>query len=632
MNENRQNISNLDFISIKSSLIDFLSNQTEFKGYSFEGASMNVLMDLLSYNTYYSAFYNNLAINESFLDSAQKRNSVISISKNLGYIPASSVSAKAKINIKIAAEDYTGEKILRNTVITAINSANETIPFTVMTDHTLSPYEYDIDDPTVIVSYAATDVDIRQGVLASYTHIVSDPLAKIKLPYTNIETDTIRAMVLLGINDVLGFQNEWNNAKNITEVDSESKIFFVNEENNGIYQIQFGDGIFGKKLSGGNVVVFEFLITSGLAGNDIGKMDTQVTSSFTLSGYEIETVQYSNNGSNREGIESVRRNALKNFSVQERAVTASDYEATFIKLFPNIESIRCWGGEDSIPPQYGTVIASIKPKNAPFLTNSEKMEIIEQISRTKAIVGTNIQIKDPDILYLNVILNVKYDPSITLDTEENIKQVIIDKSTAYVYSNYKGFDDDFYSSDFIKNSVFFHSSIASVLIDAKIEKRIYPVLGISNGYTLKFGNKLYKPNLEYTTVSSNGFYTNIISNGALIKKVSYIEDSNGILNVYYYDLDAVTAKIVKVLISTIGTVNYETGEMIINRLTVDGFYNDINHVAIKCITDDDDVFTDKNTVFAFDKYSMDNIVVNMKKVTKNTMNNISAANRIYGNT
>lgn len=632
MNENRQNISNLDFISIKSSLIDFLSNQTEFKGYSFEGASMNVLMDLLSYNTYYSAFYNNLAINESFLDSAQKRNSVISISKNLGYIPASSVSAKAKINIKIAAEDYTGEKILRNTVITAINSANETIPFTVMTDHTLSPYEYDIDDPTVIVSYAATDVDIRQGVLASYTHIVSDPLAKIKLPYTNIETDTIRAMVLLGINDVLGFQNEWNNAKNITEVDSESKIFFVNEENNGIYQIQFGDGIFGKKLSGGNVVVFEFLITSGLAGNDIGKMDTQVTSSFTLSGYEIETVQYSNNGSNREGIESVRRNALKNFSVQERAVTASDYEATFIKLFPNIESIRCWGGEDSIPPQYGTVIAAIKPKNAPFLTNSEKMEIIEQISRTKAIVGTNIQIKDPDILYLNVILNVKYDPSITLDTEENIKQVIIDKSTAYVYSNYKGFDDDFYSSDFIKNSVFFHSSIASVLIDAKIEKRIYPVLGISNGYTLKFGNKLYKPNLEYTTVSSNGFYTNIISNGALIKKVSYIEDSNGILNVYYYDLDAVTAKIVKVLISTIGTVNYETGEMIINRLTVDGFYNDINHVAIKCITDDDDVFTDKNTVFAFDKYSMDNIVVNMKKVTKNTMNNISAANRIYGNT
>ena len=632
MNENRQNISNLDFISIKSSLIDFLSNQTEFKGYSFEGASMNVLMDLLSYNTYYSAFYNNLAINESFLDSAQKRNSVISISKNLGYIPASSVSAKAKINIKIAAEDYTGEKILRNTVITAINSANETIPFTVMTDHTLSPYEYDIDDPTVIVSYAATDVEIRQGVLASYTHIVSDPLAKIKLPYTNIETDTIRAMVLLGINDVLGFQNEWNNAKNITEVDSESKIFFVNEENNGIYQIQFGDGIFGKKLSGGNVVVFEFLITSGLAGNDIGKMDTQVTSSFTLSGYEIETVQYSNNGSNREGIESVRRNALKNFSVQERAVTASDYEATFIKLFPNIESIRCWGGEDSIPPQYGTVIAAIKPKNAPFLTNSEKMEIIEQISRTKAIVGTNIQIKDPDILYLNVILNVKYDPSTTLDTEENIKQVIINKSTAYVYSNYKGFDDDFYSSDFIKNSVFFHSSIASVLIDAKIEKRIYPVLGISNGYTLKFGNKLYKPNLEYTTVSSNGFYTNIISNGALIKKVSYIEDSNGILNVYYYDLDAVTAKIVKVLISTIGTVNYETGEMIINRLTVDGFYNDINHVAIKCITDDDDVFTDKSTVFAFDKYSMDNIVVNMKKVTKNTMNNISAANRIYGNT
>ena len=557
---------------------------------------------------------------------------VISISKNLGYIPASSVSAKAKINIKIAAEDYTGEKILRNTVITAINSANETIPFAVMTDHTLSPYEYDVDDPTVIVSYAATDVEIRQGVLASYTHIVSDPLAKIKLPYTNIETDTIRAMVLLGINDVLGFQNEWNNAKNITEVDSESKIFFANEENNGIYQIQFGDGIFGKKLSGGNVVVFEFLITSGLAGNDIGKMDTQVTSSFTLSGYEIETVQYSNNGSNREGIESVRRNALKNFSVQERAVTASDYEATFIKLFPNIESIRCWGGEDSIPPQYGTVIAAIKPKNAPFLSNSEKMEIIEQISRTKAIVGTNIQIKDPDILYLNVILNVKYDPSTTLDTEENIKQVIINKSTAYVYSNYKGFDDDFYSSDFIKNSVFFHSSIASVLIDAKIEKRIYPVLGISNGYILKFGNKLYKPNLEYTTVSSNGFYTNIISNGALIKKVTYIEDSNGILNVYYYDLDAVTAKIVKVLISTIGTVNYETGEMIINRLTVDGFYNDINHVAIKCITDDDDVFTDKNTVFAFDKYSMDNIVVNMKKVTKNTLNNISAANRIYGNT
>ena len=309
--ENRKiDISNLDFFSIKNSLISFLQTQSEFSGYSFEGSAMNVLIDLLSYNTYYNGFYNNFVMNETFLDSAVKRSSVVSLAKQLGYTPQSSKNSTAKVIIKQDADQYQEVKkiIRRNTRISSQNSTGNTVYFVTDSDYTLEPYE--LNDDGSINKYAAIDVTLVQGVYNSYSSIISIPLQKIILPFNNIDITTIKAYVLESVSDTTGVTTEWKRTTNITDVTADSKIFFVSENANGLYEIQFGDGVFGTQIKSGNVVLFEFLITSGSLGNEIGKLDNSVFSSFSLSGFEIETIQYASGGSDREQIGSIRRNAL----------------------------------------------------------------------------------------------------------------------------------------------------------------------------------------------------------------------------------------------------------------------------------------------------------------------------------
>jgi len=630
MQDKRADISNLDFISIKSSLINFLSNQEEFKGYSFEGSAMNILMDLLAYNTYYNGMYNNLVMNESFLDTASKRSSIVSLAKNLGYTPRSSKTSTAVVNIKLPAEEYTDAKsiIQRNTVLTALNSAGSNISFTTTGISSLESFE--IDEDGEILSYAATNVEIKQGVYNTFSHIATTPEDKINIPFNGIDISTIRAFVLSGIGDTTGIQFEWTPVKNITDTNENSRVFFINEMPNGFYQIQFGDGSFGKKLEPGNVVLFEFLLTSGAAGNDIGINDTSTVSSFSLSGYEVETVQYSTGGSDRETLESIRQNSLRNYSTQDRAVTATDYEAIILKSFGSVESVRCWGGEDNDPPEYGKLYASIKPLNAPFLTASEKASIVENLILNKSTVGITVQILDPDILYLNLNINVKYDPSTTTDTETKIKNVIEDQTKEFSATNYIGFDDDFYASEFVSNALGFHPSIVALNVEAEMEKRIYPTAGINRTFVVDFENEIYHPEKDFTipSISSSSFYYTIEQSNALVKKLCYIEDDNGILKLYYEGIDTSTGSLTKVFVAIVGTVDYTTGRAVIT-LNINSFSEDGNYIAIMAKPKDTDVFTDRDTTLSFDRLSNRNVNVELKKVYRNTVQNSSSANRTY---
>ena len=632
MAENRTNISNLDFVSIKSSLIDFLSNQEEFRGYSFEGSSMNVLMDLLAYNTYYNGMYNNLVVNESFLDTASKRSSIVSLANNLGYTPRSAKAATAKVNIKLTTEEYeadiTKNVVARNTILTAQSTNGVNVSFVTKNVSTLQPYE--IDDTGAVTSYAALDVDVVQGVYTTFSSVISNPLVKIKVPYNGVDLSTLRAFVLKNISDTTGILYEWVVVNNITEINGDSRVFFASETPSGFYEIQFGDGIFGKKLEPGNVVLFEFLITTGAEGNDIGIKDTIASSSFSLSGYEIETVSYSTGGSNREDTESIRQNALRSYSTQDRAVTATDYESIILENFGSVESVRCWGGEDNNPPEYGKLYASIKPYNAPYLTNGEKASIIEQLTTNKSTVGIAINILDPDILYLNLMLDVKYDPSLTNDSELKIKNVIQDKSKTFAYENYKGFDDDFYSSEFIANALTFHPSIVAMNVEAEMEKRIYPTVGMNKTFTIEFENEIYHPEIDFTipSISSSSFYYSITSSGSTIKKLCYLEDNNTVIKIYYMGTDPVTGDPVKVYVSNVGSVDYTTGRVIVT-LNVTEFSTDGNYIALIAKPKDSDVFTDRDTTLSFDKLSNRNIDVTMKKVYKNTIQSSSSANRPF---
>lgn len=635
MESNKTNISNLDFISIKSSLVDFLSNQEEFSGYSFEGSSLNILMDLLAYNTYYNGIYNNLVLNESFIDSAYKRSSVVSLAKNLGYTPKSSKGATAKVNIKLSADLYSDTSpnqtniIERNRTLKAINPDGTTISFVTKSGVILEPYEY--DENGEVTGYAALDVELLQGIYTTFSAVISDPLSKIKIPYNGVDLDTVRAFVIKDIGDTTGLQFEWVLSKNITSVTPNSRIFFISETTDGFYEIQFGDGIFGKKLEPGNVILIEFLVTSGSVGNNVGSNDSiGINSSFSLSPYEVETVSASSGGADREETESIRRNSIRNFSTQDRAVTATDYEAVVLKNFSAVESIRCWGGEDNNPPEYGKIFMSVKPVNAPFLTKIEKDSIVEILTENMSTVGMSIVILDPDILFLNLNLNIKYDPSLTNDSEMKIREVIEQQSKIFASENYVGFDDDFYASEFVAKAVTLHPSIVSVNVMGEMEKRVYPTTNLSKTYVIDFENEIYHPEQDFSipSIKSSSFFYTFNEFGALINRLCYIEDLNGILKAYYMGIDTTTGKPKKIYFKDIGTVDYTTGRLIFT-ISIAEFSTDGNYIALIAKPKDDDIFTDRDTTLSFDKVSNRNITVEMKKVYKNTVQSASSANRTF---
>ncbi len=628
MEQKRGDISNLDFVSIKSNLIDFLNKQSEFSGYSFEGSAFNVLMDLLAYNTYYNAFYNNMVVNETFIDSASKRSSVVSLAKNLGYTPKSTKAATATINIKIDASNYTDDVINRNTQITATDTNNNTYTFVTTASYSFDPIEF--DDAGNVTRYGITDIPIIQGVYTTYSAIISDSNTRILLPYEGIDLSSIRAFVTTSITNQEGIENEWVMSNDITLTNSESKVFFVQESPTGNYEVVFGDGTFGKKLEKGNLVIFEFLVSAGATANNIGINDSTSFSSFSLSGYEIETVEASSGGADREDIENIRVNALKNYSNQERAVTATDYESLILKNFNNVESIRCWGGEQNNPPQYGKVFASIKPINSSRLTTTEKQQIVDSIVRSKSVLGISLEILDPDILYVNLIANIKYDPTLTRDSEVKIREIVNTSLRQYAVDNFKGFDDDFYVSDLLPTVLKYHPSIVAASVAATMEKRIYPEINIKGTFTIDFGNKLYHPRSCYDVpvVESSYFNMLVLENSQLVTKVCYFDD-DGDGKMRIYTLDTNNNRIY--LNSNAGTVNYETGVVIIKDFTLSSYINNQNYIYFTGTPSDTDIFTDFDTILTFDSSVTRNSTVTMTQVFKNSLTNASYANRNSSN-
>ena len=629
MEQKRGDISNLDFVSIKSNLIDFLNKQSEFAGYSFEGSAFNVLMDLLAYNTYYNAFYNNMVVNETFIDSASKRSSVVSLAKNLGYVPKSTKAATAVINIKLSPENYTNDVITRNTQVTATDANNNTYTFVTTKSYSFDPVEFDSTTGET-TKYGIMDVPIIQGTYTTFTAIIADPNQTITIPYNGIDLSTIRAFVLKSFTNQEGINQEWKMATDITEVNKNSRVFFIQESPTGNYEATFGDGVFGKPLEQGNLVIFEFLVSSGTAGNNIGSSDSVSFSSFSLTGYEIETVQPSSGGTDKEDIESVRRNALKNYSNEERAVTASDYESLILKNYNNIESIRCWGGEQNNPPQYGKVFASIKPYNSSVLSIQEKKQIVDSILRNRSMAGITLEILDPDILYLNVSVNAKYDPTSTRDSETKIREVLNTRIREYAVTNFKGFDDDYYSSDLIPQLLTFHPSIVGASTNVSMEKRIYPELTKKATYKIDFGNELYHPRdcHDIPVVESSYFKMYVIQNSTLVEKICYFDD-DGSGNMRIYTTDAKNNKIY--INSKAGTVDYKTGMVTLTDLTVSSFVNAQNYIYFIATPNDADIFTDYDTILSFDAAINRNVSITLTPVYKNSLNNASYSTRNSSN-
>ena len=553
-------IAELDFNQIKTNLKTFLNAQTEFTDYDFEGSGLSVLLDVLAYNTHYNAYLANMVVNEMFLDSAVKRTSAVSIAKHLGYTPTSVRGASANIDVVVTSP--TG---LPNTLTmdryTQFTSTVDGTAYTFLTNQALSASRNG-------TAYTFTDVDIIEGKLLSFRHAVTDttPDAKYEIPSLNVDTTTLEITVQTSSSDTTS--SVYTLATDITGIDSTSKVFFLEENSNGKYQIYFGDGIIGKSLTSGNIITIQYLVSSGAAVNVSSTVSQSFTASGTIGGSSSVAITVNSNstgGADAETITSIKFNAPKVNASKNRAVTSIDYESLILANYSGAEAISVWGGEDNIPPFYGRVMISLKPFSGFTISDAVKENIKNDILKNKQILAITPVFVDPEFFYVNITADVKYYSALTTLTSGAVKTLIDSTITNYFSSELQKFNKTYNNSKLISLILAANSAINSVIITIKLQRRVVPVLSTGNTYTGDASIKFVNPITPGEVVSSY-FFVNVNGDQTLVKITDLPNDTppnnqgSGVLRL----INPVTGAIVS---SDTGTVNYATGELTIPSLT-----------------------------------------------------------------
>ena len=560
MNTKELRITEIEFDLIKQNLKNFLRSQSEFTSYNFEGSALNILLDVLAYNTYYQAFYNNMTVNEMFLDSATKRSSIVSIAKHFAYRPKTVKSARVVVEIT-GLPSALGSSVVKGTRILSTNNGSS-YSFILLQDVATSASEFDSSGNITEVSTGS--VEFVEGSVRRYSFVVDGSLEnqKYAIPYKNVDASTLKVTVQTSSRSSEIFN--YTEATNITILKEDSKIYFLEENSDGNLELTFGDGVLGKRLSDGNLIRIEIIESSGPEANGVGLANS--TSSFStpsLPNALIRVAIPSNGASEAETKESIRFNTTRNFVTQERAVTKEDYRNIILKDFSIIEDVICWGGEDNDPPAYGKVFVSLKPKTGAILSNNEKSKILSTMSTTRNVVGVLVEFVDPEILYLNLTVNLKIDP---INLSPGLSQLISDV-TQEIYdftdSVLNQFDKDFYATDLSTKIQSTNENIISNDIGVSMEKRFIPTFDNKpHNYEINFNNALYHPEDGYKSIiSSNIFgYLDTTINNPVDRDCQLEDDGYGNI-ILYHLLDNNEV----ILNSKIGTVDYVTGKIILNK-------------------------------------------------------------------
>ena len=557
MASNKLSVSELDFDNIKTNLKTFLQSQSEFQDYDFEGSGFAILLDLLAYNTHYLGFNANMLANEMYLDSAGIRKNIISIAKMLGYTPTSAKAPSASINVLV--NNASGASITMNKGTTFTTTVNDvSYQFVTNASHTISPTDG---------VYQFSSIPIFEGTLVNFKYTVntSDPDQKFIIPSVNADTTTLKVQVQNSSTDTT--TATYTLASGLTSLDSTSKAYFLQEGDDGKFEVYFGDGVVGKSLSNSNIVILEYVVTNKLEANG--------ASSFALSGsidtfsdVTITTVSNAQGGSEPQTKESVRYNAPLQYSAQDRAVTTSDYETKVLQIYPNAQSVSAWGGEDDETPQYGVVKIAIKAASGSTLTDTTKTDIVTQLRKFN-VASVRPVIVDPETTSILLTSTVKYDEKSTTKTATTIKSDVITSLSNYNTNTLTQFDGIFRYSKVLELIDDTDSSILSNITTLKIRKNFTPTIGSSTRYDVYFRNGLYNPHsghntsgggiLESTGFKVEGDTTNI-----------YFLDDDGQGNVRrFYFVGAVRTYVN----NTQGTIDYSTGQVTINSLNISSIEN-----------------------------------------------------------
>ena len=582
-------ISELDFDGIKENLKTFLSQQDEFRDYDFEGSGMSVLLDTLAYNTHYLGYNANMLANEMFLDSADLRASVVSKAKQVGYTPTSSTASKAVIDVTVNNASGASLTMARGTSFTtAVNGTNYS--FVNNSDISITP----IDGV-----YKFSNVDISEGTYLNFKYTVnsSDTDQRFIIPNDNVDTNTLTIKVQESSSD--STTSTYTLATGIIGLESTSKVFFLQEVEGGRYEVYFGDNVLGKSVADGNIVIMDYINTNRAEANG--------ASSFTLGGTiggftsaTIATISNASEGSDPESISSIKYNAPREYTAQDRAVTADDYKVLVKGLYANAKSVQVYGGEDAAIPDYGKVYISINSKSGSTLTETTKASIVNSLKQY-AVASVRAVIIDPETTFITLNTSFKYDSGATTKDVSTLRTNILAAITTYGNDTLENFVGVFRHSRLTESINNADPSILSNITTVKLYKFITPTLNEGLKYTLSFNNAFYNPHSGHNStgggvVSSTGFK---INDDSSTNEHFLDDDGAGIIRVYY--LSGTTRIYTS---STFGTIDYTTGEIILTSAhitsisNVDGAVS--TRIRIFAIPSSNDVVPVRNQVLSID--------------------------------
>jgi len=565
------NVSELDFDNIKANLKTYLQSQTEFEDYNFEGSALAVLIDLLAYNTHYNGMLAHMLANENFIDTAIKRESVVSIAKSIGYTPRSNLGASATVDITVTPPSSftsTTLSLSRNIVLSSTKDGS-TYSFYPINDSVTSAQVID-----GVTKFVFKDVIVKEGrrVTNAFTIAAGNTDGPYIIPNASVDTTTIRAQVQTSLSDLS--VTTWPVSTTMLDIKSDTKTFWIEEGIDGLFQLRFGDGVLGQKLDTGNILNVDYISSSGTGPNGCKTFGCSNTISSSGESIAITTSSPASGGATQETIDEIRFNAPRYNATRDRAVTEQDYKSLILQSNSNIQSVSVWGGEKNDPPMYGRVFISLNPVAGQIITEQDKDNITNSVIDPKTPVAIRPVFVDPEYTYLTLTINSTYDPKETTLTKGQLETAIQTAVTEYFTTKLNKLNKSFYYSrlhDLINSST---DSIISTNIQLGVQKRVKPTLKSQHNYTVKFNQKL-QPN----EISST--YFNVTLSGVTYKVsledvpastvVAPLYSGTGVVNAVTSDGQVV---------GEVGTIDYDSGTVDLPSIVIDSLYGTETHLRI----------------------------------------------------
>ena len=619
---------NLDFDQIKTSIKDYLRANSNFTDFDFEGSNFSVLIDTLAYNTYITAFNSNMVVNESFLDSATVRENVVSLARNVGYVPRSRTSAQATISFDITTSGNTPSHTLQAGLVCVGTEKDTSFVFSIPESITSTTTQALDGNGNIISSTSSFEnIVVYQGTYLTKTFKVDGSLdQRFILENSFIDTSTIVVKVKGPTDDTA---REYRKVDNILNITSTSETYLIQEVTDERYELLFGDGVFGKKIDNESEIVVSYIVTDGVNGN--GPSVFTYAASVTSSSDQIllpsvtpviTTVSAASNGGDIESINSIKYFAPRLYSSQYRAVTARDYETIIQSIYPNTESVAVVGGEELDPPEFGTVSITIKPKNGEFVSDFDKIQILSKL-KNYSLTGINQKIIDLKILYVEVESFVYYNPA-EVSTAANLKTQVINGLTTYSQSvHLNKFGGRFKYSKVLNVIDKIDDAISSNITRVRIRRNLKALINQSAQYELCYGNA-FRINPEGKNIKSTGFTVQGQNDMLYLTDIpnknsdgSLDGSGKGVLAVVKGDIDVQDNELI---ISSAGVVDYVHGEIILNTINITSTAKSNNIVEIQAFPESNDVIGLKDLYLSF---SIGDSEINMVKDTISSGEQIS---------